>query len=279
MARNMFSQKLNQAILAKNSRVCVGLDPRLELLPRQFQQLEPAQAIFKFNQRAIDAIADQVAVIKLQSAFYELHRAAGVQAFWDTADYADVKRGDIDSTAQAYAEAYLGANSAFDAATISPFLGMDTLQPFIQSADQNDKGVFVLVKTSNPGSGDLQDLEVDGSSISQKIARELTKLTDRTDQYGYSNLGAVVGATYPGQATKLRQLMPKAILLVPGVGAQGGDISLLKNLFDPNGLGAIVSSSRGIVFSFQPDDADFQKIIAQKAEDLKNQINAVIFSR
>lgn len=282
----MFSQNLNQAILKKNSRVCVGLDPRANLIPGEFFKTTGniGQGFTNFNKKVIDIVAPHAAAVKLQSAFYEKYRQEGVASFWETAQYAkqkgllviaDVKRGDIDSTAQAYADAYLGPESPFDCATINPFLGEDSLIPFIKTAGDNGKGVFILVKTSNPGSGDLQDLEVNGVSISGKVAGLIGKHVEEQDQHGYSSIGAVVGATYPEQAKKLRQLLPNSIFLVPGIGAQGGDIKMLKHFFK-DGLGAIVNSSRGIVFSFDRNDKKFAFVIEEQAISLKNQINSVI---
>lgn len=300
MAKNMFSQKLNQAILDKNSRLCVGLDPRLNLIPssiisksiQQFGKTNQAAAIaiLTFNKQVIDAVLPHAACVKLQSAFYEQFGSEGVRAFWDTAKYAetlnlpviaDIKRGDIDSTATAYAEAYLGSGDLFgekqttpiDSITINPFLGEDSLEPFVKIAHETNKGLFILVKTSNPGSKDLQDLEINGQTVSQRIATYLSKQNTKLDEFGYGLIGAVVGATYPEHAKQLRQQMPTSIFLVPGIGAQGGDPTLLKNFFDKNGLGAVVNSSRGLVFSFEENDKRYLKKITQAALDTKELIN------
>lgn len=296
----MFSQKLNQAILDKNSRLCVGLDPRLNLIPssilnqatKKFGKTNQAaaEAIITFNKQVINAVLPHTACVKLQSAFYEQFGSEGVRAFWKTAEYAqvfnlpiiaDIKRGDIDSTAKAYAQAYLGGRFLFgktqttpiDAITINPFLGEDSLEPFIEVAYKTGKGLFILAKTSNSGSKDLQDLEVDGQTISGRIAAFIARQNSSQDEYGYGLVGAVVGATYPEHAKKLRDQMPNSIFLVPGIGAQGGDPALLKNFFDKNGLGAIINSSRGVVFSYEENDKNYLQKITQAAQDTKELIN------
>lgn len=300
MVENMFSHKLNSAISAKNSRLCVGLDPRLEMLPKSIIEdavaehgttnLAAAEAILAFNKQVIDVVAEYCVCIKPQSAFYEQFGAEGVRVFWETISYAsssglvviaDVKRGDIDSTAAAYAKSYLGGVDVFgevqtteiDAITVNPFLGEDSLEPFFSTAEKNNKGVFVLVKTSNQGSADIQDLEVGGQSISERVATMLNRKDIELDAHGYSNYGAVVGATFPDEAKQFRAQLPHSIFLVPGIGAQGGDPTLLSNFFDTDGFGAVVSSSRGIVFSFDPDDETYLTRIKSAAQDTRDLIN------
>ena len=300
MAKNMFSQKLNDAVIAKNSRLCVGLDPRLTSLPTvivekavsEFGQtpMAAAKAIYHFNRQVLETVRDYAICVKPQIAFYELYGAAGIQAFWDTVDYAhelgllviaDAKRGDIDSTAQAYANTYLGGDQLFaqtqttniDALTINPFLGEDTLQPFITTAKEQGKGLFVLVKTSNSGSGDLQDLIVNQESISLRLAQMLSHYDQPVDTYGYGLVGAVVGATYPQLAKQFRAALPHSLILVPGIGAQGGDPQLLQNFFHQGGLGAIVNSSRGITATFAPTDPNYLPTIAQAAQKTRDLIN------
>jgi orotidine-5'-phosphate decarboxylase len=303
MAVNMFSQKLNKAILEKDSRLCVGLDPRVDSLPQALVKKAlkqhgktnqaAAQAILEFNKQVLDTVVNLACCVKPQIAFYEQYGTEGIQAFWDTVTYAhslglvviaDVKRGDIGSTAQAYTHAYLGGDTLFGqkrttqigAITINPFLGEDTLEPFISLAKQEQKGLFILVKTSNPGSGDIQDLEVNGESISEKIAHTINHQAKKLplDTYGYHSLGAVVGATYPESAQKFRKILDKSIFLVPGIGAQGGDPSLLKHFFNKDGLGAVVNSSRGITVSFEPGNNQYIKAIQLAAQETKKMINA-----
>ena len=302
----MFSKKLTTAILQKNSRVCVGLDPRLELIPEKIKQQAikkhgktfqaAAEAIRVFNRQVIDVVAPHVPIIKPQLAFYEQYGAAGVATFEDTVAYAhdngllviaDAKRGDIGSTSQAYANAFLGKTNIFeeekaafnaDALTINPFLGEDSLLPFIDTCQKYGKGIFVLVKTSNIGGKDIQDLEVDGKTVSEKLAGMLNKHAGNySSDEKYTNIGAVVGATFPEQAKGLRELMPRSIFLVPGIGAQGGDLNSLAVFFDPEGLGAIINSSRGIVFPKEAQGQDnYLEIIEGKAKELKEQINEVV---
>lgn len=302
----MFAQKLNQAILQKKSRVCVGLDPRLDLLPEEVkadaikqygETFEgAAEAIRVFNRQVIDVIEPFAPVVKPQLAFYEQYGPAGMEAFLDTVQYAhdqgllvvaDAKRGDIDSTAQAYAQAFLGETTIFsqkkpafnlDCITVNPFLGQDSLKPFLDVSAQFGKGLFILVKTSNPGSKDIQDLKFDGKTLSEEIAQWVARYSDQSNPgEEYGNIGAVVGATFPEEAKKLRKLMPRSIFLVPGIGSQGGALDALGDFFQADGLGAIVNSSRGIVF---PDEArgrkDYLKIIASKAQELRDGIEKVL---
>lgn len=302
MAKNMFSQKLNKAILEKNSRLCVGLDPRLEMLPVSIVQdavtkygktnQAAATAIFEFNKQVLDTVADLACCVKPQIAFYEQYGADGIKAFWDTINYAnklnllviaDIKRGDIGSTAEGYAHAYLGGDKLFDqkkttnidAITVNPFLGEDTLEPFVSLAQQEGKGLFVLVKTSNPGSGDIQDLTINNSSISEIVSQMISRQAENmtVDEYGYHSLGAVVGATYPETAKKFRKLLPQSIFLVPGIGAQGGDPSLLKYFFNKDRLGAVINSSRGITANFNPIDQNYLEKIKQAALETRDLIN------
>lgn len=281
----------------------MGLDPRLEMLPKTIIEkaiaehgkttTAAAEAIILFNKQVLNVVADHCVCVKPQSAFYEQFGAEGVRAFWETVTYAaslnllviaDVKRGDIDSTAEAYARSYLGGVDLFgeeqitdiDAVTVNPFLGEDSLQPFFKTAATQDKGVFVLLKTSNQGSGDLQDLEVDGVSVSARIGQMLNRSKLEKDEYGYTNSGAVVGATFPEEAKQFRNQLQSSIFLVPGIGAQGGDPSLLGHFFDKNGFGAIVSSSRGIVFGFDPSDDNYLTKITSKAKETKQLINKYV---
>jgi orotidine-5'-phosphate decarboxylase len=302
----MFSTKLNQKILEKNSRACIGLDPRLEWLPENIVSAAvknhgktfaaAGEAITIFNKQVIDVVAEYVPVVKPQMAFYEQYGPAGLQAFWDTVRYAkehdllvvsDAKRGDIDSTAQAYANSLLGTTNLFetetkvydvDCVTINPFLGEDSLIPFIETCTKHGKGIFVLAKTSNPGSADLQNLEVNGQTISTIVAKMIAKHAEQNiGSDGYSSIGAVVGATFPEEAQQLRKQLPHSIFLVPGIGAQGGDTSGLGNFFNADGLGAIVNSSRGITFSKKGHEGtDYLKLIEQETKNLVAAINAGI---
>ncbi|MCD6109633.1 orotidine-5'-phosphate decarboxylase [bacterium] len=279
-----FADRLNKAIKDKKSVVCVGLDPRLNKIPSFIQEKAlkknkkklkaAAKAILEFNKGIINAVYDLVPVVKPQVAFYEIFGEEGMWAYRETIEYAhkkgliviaDIKRNDIGSTAEAYADSYLGTVNVFgeeqsvfdaDAVTINPYLGWDGIKPFAEKCAEYNKGMFILVKTSNHSSGDLQDLQMaDGRTI-YEIMGMLVESWGASDigESGYNPIGAVVGATYPHQAKKLRELMPNSIFLVPGYGAQGGGAQDVKPCFNKDGLGAIVNSSRGIIFAYEKSD-------------------------
>lgn len=301
-----FADRLASQIKKKKSVVCVGLDPRLEQIPvfiLQRAQSEhknaltaAAEAILEFNKGIIDAVADLVPVVKPQVAFYEQYGHEGMRAFEETLAYArdkgvmtiaDIKRGDIGSTAEAYAKAFLGKVNLFgkevfsfdaDAVTIAPYLGWDGIKPFVTQAHKYGKGLFVLVKTSNVSSGDLQDLEVldpaplgthqaiasrpkDSKAVYEIMGHFVDSWgADETgEETSYSLVGAVVGATYPEQGRKLRKIMPHNIFLVPGYGAQGGTAADVKPCFNEDGTGAIVNSSRGIMFAWKDSSSAFSE--------------------
>lgn len=279
-----FSERLDNSIRTKKNPVVVGLDPRATSLPpgmvgesNSNQQI--AAAYQQFCHGVIDAVHTLVPVVKPQAAFFEQLGSAGFEALANVVQYArqkgllvilDGKRNDIGSTATAYAQAYL-ANSpqtiASDALTVSPYLGDDSIRPFVDACSQNDTGIFVLVKTSNPGGGMLQDLIADGKPIYQHVAEYVQSLAEETkSQSKYGAVGAVVGATYPEQLSELRQAMPNTWILVPGFGAQGGTAKDVAHAFDDEGLGAVVNSSRGIIFAYnRPEFEAFGKNNWQKA--------------
>jgi orotidine-5'-phosphate decarboxylase len=279
-----FADRLTEAIKAKNSVICVGLDPRLDQIPafiidkmvKEHGQTfsAAANAFLEFNKGIIDAVADLVPVVKPQAAFYEQYGFQGMWAFEETCKYArekgllviaDGKRNDIGSTAEAYAKAFLGDVPLFgkdtpamdvDSLTVNAYLGLDGVRPFAKVCEAKGKGIFVLVKTSNPSSGDLQDRVTadEGMPVSELMAHFVDSWgSDLVGECGYSAIGAVVGATYPVELEKLRTLMPQAYLLVPGYGAQGGGAEDVKAAFDENGLGAVVNSSRGIIFAYEKE--------------------------
>jgi len=303
-----FADRLNAAITKKKSVVCVGLDPRLEQIPgfilkkAQSAHKNPmtaaAEAVLEFNKGIIDAVADLVPVVKPQIAFYEQYGHEGMRAFEETLHYArekgvmtiaDIKRGDIGSTAEAYAKAFLGKVNLFgkevfsfnaDAVTIAPYLGWDGIKPFVAEAKKYGKGVFILVKTSNVSSSDLQDLEVrDAQAKDFKAVYEIMGHfvdswgADEMGDSNYSLVGAVVGATYPVQAKKLRQIMPQNIFLVPGYGAQGGTAEDVKPCFNEDGTGAVVNSSRGIIFAYKDSEQYHEKDYADAARDAVIKMN------
>ena len=278
-----FADRLCAAIDAKGSAVVVGLDPRPESLPPHLltdcraaygdTTQAVAEALWRFNRGIIDAVHDVVPAVKPQLAFYERYGVAGLQAYTRTSQYAreagllviaDAKRNDIGSTASAYAEAFLGTPHVFgqaaagdfaaDALTVNPFLGRDGIQPFVDCAQQHGRGLFVLVKTSNPSAGDLQDLRIDGQPLYEHLGRQVETWGESSrGQSGYSAVGAVVGATWPEQAARLRALMPHTLFLVPGYGAQGATAVNVACCFDARGHGAVVNASRSIIFAWRAE--------------------------
>lgn len=264
-----FADRLIAAIQKKGSPICVGLDPRLGSIPDFIKtNATPAESIVKFNKAVIDAVHDLVPAVKPQFAFYLQHGAVGVQAFEETCAYAakkgliviaDAKCNDIGSTAQAYAEAFLG-DKPFncDAVTVTPYLGYDGIKPFVEICKKKGKGIFVLVKTSNPSSGDLQDRMTEDHLRNYEVMAHLLESwgSDEIGQNGYSSIGAVVGAPYPAEAKKLRALMPHGFFLVPGYGAQGGTAQDVKNSFNKDGMGALINSSRDIIFAWEKEKTD-----------------------
>lgn len=263
-----FSDQLAEAIRARGNAVMVGLDPRaeqlpLDLLPSGLARTPErvAEAYREFCRGIIDVVAPLVPIVKPQAAFFEQLGPLGMAALADVIAYArergllvvlDGKRNDIGDTAVAYADAYIGPHSAWKshALTVSPYLGADSLEPFLKAVDERHGGVFILVKTSNPGGGMLQDLAVEGRTVYQRMAEFVEQsAAARVGACGYGPIGAVVGATYPEQLGQLRQAMPHAWILVPGFGAQGGTAKDVAAAFDARGLGAVVNNSRGIIFA------------------------------
>lgn len=249
-----FADRLQERIRA-TSPVCVGLDPLMEKLPQGLDRT--IDGLQRFCLGIIDAVADVAAAVKPNLAFFERHGWEGMRAFFAVAAaaherglivIADGKRGDIGSTSTAYAEAYLGADTPIDALTVNPYLGSDGVLPFVECATKNGKGVYVLVKTSNPGSGDLQDLPIGDESLHEHLAQLVESwATAHMGQTHLSCVGAVVGATYPEELPYLRTLMPHVPFLIPGYGAQGGTAQDVRRGFLPDGTGAIVNASRSIL--------------------------------
>lgn len=297
-----FADRLAQAVKQKRTPALVGLDPRLENLPPSLRQgVEPndfprcAEAFRRFCCDVVDAVAPLVPAVKPQAAFFEQLGPSGMQALYDVIAHArkkellvilDGKRNDIGSTASAYADAYLGAPPASawgaDALTVSPYLGGDSLAPFVETAQARSAGIFVLVKTSNPGGGLFQDLQADGLPLYEHVARHVERLAAETaGACGYGAVGAVVGATYPQQLAALRSTMPHAWFLVPGFGAQGGAAKDVAGAFDDGGLGAIVNNSRGVIFAYERAPhrdkygADqWQQAVAAAARDMVEQLRS-----
>ena len=275
--------KLINKIQKTKAPIVVGLDPMLSYVPEHIQKkafaeygetLEgAAEAIWQFNKEIVDKTYDLIPAVKPQIAMYEQFGIEGLKAYKKTVDYCkskdlvvigDIKRGDIGSTSAAYAVGHLGkvqvgsktyAGFDEDFATVNPYLGSDGVKPFIDVCKQENKGLFILVKTSNPSSGEFQDQKIDGKPLYELVGEKVAQWgEEHMGESGYSYVGAVVGATYPEQGEILRKVMPKSFILVPGYGAQGGKGKDLVHFFNEDGLGAIVNSSRGIIAAYKQED-------------------------
>ena len=299
-----FADRLILAIEAKGNPCIVGLDPRLDMMPDfvMSQRDAPSQAqairatITSFNRAIMEAVGPFVPAVKLQLAFYEQYGIPGLQAFEESIriarDFnliviADAKRNDISSTAEAYANAFLGRSRIFgsdvpifdiDCITISPFLGSDSLKPFLDACSNYGKGVFILVKTSNPGSVDLQDQIL--AETREPLYKSLGKIVNESGrehigESGYSSVGAVVGATFPHEAVELRKIMPRAIFLVPGYGSQGGTAHDVAPCFNADGHGAVVSASRSITYAHDTSDVSREGFIDIVRSSIKKMITDV----
>lgn len=273
-------QKLTDKIQKTNAPIVVGLDPMMKFIPESIKKnafaeygetlAGAAEAIWQYNKGLIDAIYDLIPAVKPQIAMYEQFGVEGLIAYKKTLDYCkekdlviigDIKRGDIGSTSSAYATGHLGkitiggntyAPFDEDFATVNPYLGSDGVKPFIDVCKEEKKGIFILVKTSNPSSGEFQDRLIDGKPLYEWVGQKVDEWgADCMGTNGYSYVGAVVGATYPEMGKILRDIMPKSYILVPGYGAQGGKGADLVHFFNKDGLGAIVNSSRGIIAAYQ----------------------------
>ncbi len=293
-----FSRRLTAAIRRTGSVTCVGLDPRRDQLPSSIRDSVAndsadawAAAYTQFCTEIIDVVADLVPCVKPQAAFFEQLGPAGMISLGEVIAHArragllviaDGKRNDIGSTATAYADGFLGSDSPWgcDSLTVSPYLGRDSLEPFVDVCVERDAGIFVLVKTSNPGGGLLQDRISDGQTVYGRVAELLTELNaTRLGSDRYGPVGAVVGATYPQQLAELRAAMPHSWILVPGFGAQGGAADDVKAAFDQQGLGAIVNSSRHLIFAHTRDefrqtfgDARWQDAVAAATQEMNQQL-------
>ncbi|CCX89335.1 orotidine 5'-phosphate decarboxylase [Clostridium sp. CAG:590] len=288
---------LVEKISTLNAPVVVGLDPMLGYVPEHVQKkafeeygetLEgAAEAIWQFNKAIVDATYDLIPAVKPQIAMYEQFGVPGLAAFAKTCEYCkakglvvigDIKRGDIGSTSGAYATGHLGkvtvgskqySGFSEDFVTVNPYLGSDGVKPFIDVCKEENKGIFVLVKTSNPSSGEFQDQLVDGTPLYELVARKVNEWGEECMGDVYSNVGCVIGATYPEMGKTLRKLMPKTYILVPGYGAQGGKAEDLVHYFNADGLGAIVNSSRGIIAAYKQDK--YAKFGAENFADASRQ--------
>ena len=302
--------RLIEKIKEKKAPICIGLDPMLNFIPEHIKEeafatkgesLEAvAEAIYNFNKAIVDECFDLIPAVKPQVAMYEQFGIAGLIAYEKTVTYCqekgllvigDVKRGDIGSTSAAYATAHLGkinvGSKTFepfhsDFLTVNPYMGSDSINPFVDECVKNDKGLFVLVKTSNPSSGEFQDRLIDGKPLYEHVASKVMEWGERSMDGEYSNVGAVIGATYPQMSEILRKIMPNTYFLVPGYGAQGATAADLRPCFNKDGLGAIVNSSRGIIAAYKNDkyrdfgDKDFAKASREATIDMICDINSVL---
>lgn len=296
-----------------NNPTVMGLDPRYDMLPECIRNKygkdvkSVCEGILEYNKTLIDSVYDIVPAVKPQIAFYEMFGIEGMKCFKETCKYAkekgmiviaDIKRGDIGTTAQGYSNAYLGETLVgeeyqsfydIDWVTVNPYLGVDGIKPFIEDCKKYNKGMFILVKTSNKSSGELQDLKLeDGKTVYEKVAELVNSWGEELiGEYGYSSVSAVVGATYPVQLENLRKIMPASYFLIPGYGAQGGKAEDIALGFDENGLGGIVNASRSLMCAYKSDkwkekftEAEYGKATRAEALDMKevlsNSINKYI---
>ncbi len=301
---------LVEKIKKTNNPTVVGLDPRLEYIPEHIKEeafnlygktpKAVAEAFLRFNKEIIDEIYDLVPAVKPQIAMYEEYGFEGVKAYIDTIKYAkekglivigDIKRGDITSTAKAYSNAHIGRTTIdseehrifdHDFITLNPYMGYDSIEPYIDDCRNYNKGIIVLVKTSNPNSGQLQNLDVGGELLYERVGKLVSQWgEDLIGESGYSKVCAVVGATHPEEGKKLRSLMPHTFFLVPGYGAQGGKAEDLRGVFDQDGLGAIINSSRGIITAYKNDkykefgSKEHAKAARQAVIHMKNDLQGV----
>jgi orotidine-5'-phosphate decarboxylase len=282
-----FGDRLAEAIERKRSQLVVGLDPRLDLLPVELRGDPPAQAITRFGKGIVDAVAPHAVAIKPQLAFFEAHGAEGVRSFEEVCAYAraagllviaDGKRGDIGSTARAYAAAYLepraGAEPVADALTVNPYLGRDSLEPFLAACRREGAGLFCLVRTSNDGGADVQELVLlDGRRLWQHVAGLVGEWgEDIVGERGLSSVGAVVGATHPRAVGEARRILPRAILLLPGVGAQGATPADVARAFTSGPASALVTVSRAVMYASRNSAVDWRSAAGSEAARLKSEV-------
>lgn len=301
--------KLIEKIKETGNPTVMGLDPRYEMLPKYVTEKYPltlegvSSAIIEYNKALIDETYDIIPAIKPQIAFYEMFGIPGMQAFKETCAYAkqkgmiviaDIKRGDVGSTAQGYSNAYLGKTKIgdleesiydIDFVTVNPYMGTDCVKPFIDDCKKYNKGLFILVKTSNPSSGELQDLKLeDGQEVYKRVANLVENWgSDLRGENGYSSIAAVVGATYPKQLQELRNIAPHTFFLIPGYGAQGGKPEDIALGFDKNKLGGIVNASRSLMCAYKSDrwkdefkEEDYAKATRAEAIRMRDELNSVL---
>lgn len=268
------------AKIRETSPICVGLDPQLSKLPEEISK--DHDGVLAFNKGIIDAVKGIVSCVKPQLAYYEVLGWQGMKVFWETCAYAkeqgllviaDGKRNDIGSTCEAYADAYLDEDLPIDALTVSPYLGSDGINPFIERCQKHDKGIFILVKTSNPSSGELQDLPIGDEVVHEHMAQLVESWAAQVigPETSLSCIGAVVGATYPEEMKYLRTLMPHVPFLIPGYGAQGGTAEDVKYGFLPDATGAIVNAGRSIIYA--SSGSNWKEAARIAAQDMKKDLS------
>ncbi len=305
---NMMDRLIDK-IKETNNPTVIGIDPKYDMIPeciknKYEQNMEGvAKAIEEFNKALIDATFDIIPAVKINIAFYEMYGLEGMKVFEETCKYAkekgmlvmaDIKRGDIGSTSKAYSNAFLGRTQIgekeekiydVDFVTLNPYMGIDSVKPFIEDCKKYNKGAFIIVKTSNPSSGDLQDLKLEnGEEVYTRVAKLVEEWgEDLRGKYGYSSISAVVGATYPKQLKDLRKTAPHTFFLIPGYGAQGGKAEDIALGFDSNGIGGIVNSSRGLMCAYKSDlwkdkytEERFAEATRQEAIRMRNELNNAI---
>lgn len=301
--------KLIYKIKELDNPTVIGLDPTYDKVPNCIKDKYNkdlkgvCEAIYEFNRRLIIAVCDIIPAVKINIAFYELYGIDGIKLFENTCNFAkqngmivivDAKRGDIGTTAKAYSNAFLGQTDIdnkkisiynVDFITVNPYMGIDSIKPFIDDCKTYGKGIFVLIKTSNPSSGDLQNLNLDNG---KKVYTHIAELVERwgeelIGEYGYSSVSAVVGATYPEEIKNIRNISKHTYFLIPGYGAQGGKAEDIALAFDKNGIGGIVNSSRGLMCAYKSDlwkdkfaENDFEKATREEAIRMCNELNSAI---
>jgi orotidine-5'-phosphate decarboxylase len=285
-----FSDRLAAAVERKRSQLCVGLDPRVDLFPVELRGEAPAEAVARFCRGIVDAVAPYTVAIKPQLAFFEALGADGMRAFEEVCAYArtaellvivDGKRGDVGSTARGYAAGYLephdGAAPLGDAMTVNPYLGRDSMDPLLAACRRQAAGLFVLVKTSNAGSADVQDLTLsDGRTVWMQVAALVDEWgEDLLGENGLSSVGAVVGATFPREVGEARRMMPRSIILLPGIGEQGGTPADVARAFASGPASALVSASRSVIYAYRSGSPDWRAAAGAEAARLRAEVWAV----
>lgn len=297
----MITDQLIEKIIDMQNPTCVGLDTLFDYLPDGMKEGVTsfegvAERVFEFNKKIVDNIRDVVPSVKVQIAYYEMYGTAGMKAYEETLKYAaekdliviaDAKRNDIGSTAACYAQTFLGetqvnqnALKAFpsDYVTVNGYLGTDGIAPFVEECQKHNKGIFVLVKTSNPSGAEIQNVVLEnGTPMYEYVGGLVEKWGESTvGAYGYSAVGAVVGATHPTEAARLRKVLPHTFFLIPGYGAQGGNAEMLKSCFGANGLGGVVNNSRGILCAYKKNGGSYYEAARAAAVAMQKDLSSVI---